>query len=102
MLAPDAWKRWIPAWVWRIGPLAVAGLFAAGVVAWGGFNWTLELTNTEAFCISCHEITGMIAGQSRQAVHYSNRPGFRDTCADCHVPKDWGSNIIPKFQASNE
>ena len=26
--------------------------FAGGVAFWGGFNWALELTNTEGFCIS--------------------------------------------------
>jgi len=25
------------------------------VLLWGGFNWALELTNTEQFCISCHK-----------------------------------------------
>ena len=29
---------------------------ALGVLFWGGFNWALELTNKEAFCISCHEM----------------------------------------------
>ena len=28
--------------------------FIIGIIFWGGFNWTLELTNTEDFCISCH------------------------------------------------
>jgi NapC/NirT cytochrome c family, N-terminal region len=32
--------------------LVVAG-GVAGIVFWGGFNWTLELTSTEGFCISC-------------------------------------------------
>ncbi len=34
----------------------VALIFIAGVVFWGGFNTVLELTNREAFCISCHEM----------------------------------------------
>lgn len=30
--------------------------FVGGVIFWGGFHWTLEITNTEKFCISCHEM----------------------------------------------
>ena len=32
---------------------------AIGVIFWGGFNWALEATNTEEFCISCHEMRVM-------------------------------------------
>jgi cytochrome c-type protein NapC len=32
------------------------GGFVAGVMFWGGFNTALELTNTETFCVNCHEI----------------------------------------------
>ena len=27
-----------------------------GIVFWGGFNWAMEVANTEGFCISCHEM----------------------------------------------
>ena len=27
-----------------------------GIMLWGGFNWAMEMTNTEEFCISCHEM----------------------------------------------
>ena len=46
----------IATWVKSVGVLTVAGLFIGGIVFWGGFNWSLELTNTEQFCISCHEM----------------------------------------------
>ena len=36
--------------------LVLAFGFAAGIVFWGGFNWGMEATNTEAFCIGCHEM----------------------------------------------
>ena len=38
-----------------LGTLVVAG-GVAGVLAWGAFNWSMELTNTEAFCVSSHEM----------------------------------------------
>jgi cytochrome c-type protein NapC len=90
------------AWLMRIGPVTAAGLFAAGIIFWGGFNWSFELTNTERFCISCHEMSENVFREYRHTVHYTNRSGVRATCPDCHVPKEWGPKIVRKIQASNE
>ncbi len=75
---------------------------AIGVIFWGGFNWSLEMTNTEEFCISCHEMEENVYIEYKETVHYSNRSGVRATCPDCHVPKDWIHKIQRKIQASNE
>lgn len=96
------WRRWIPQWVLRVGPWTVVGLFVAGIIFWGGFNWTLELTNTEKFCISCHEMRDNVFKEYQHTIHYTNRSGVRATCPDCHVPREWGPKIIRKIQASNE
>jgi len=90
------------AWVKRIGPWTVIGLFAAGVIFWGGFNWGMEMTNTEPFCTSCHEMRENVFMEYRHTIHYTNRSGVRATCPDCHVPKEWVPKIIRKIQASNE
>jgi cytochrome c-type protein NapC len=76
--------------------------FVAGVVLWGGFNWAMELTNTESFCISCHEMKDNLYAEYKKTIHYSNRTGVRATCPDCHVPKDWVHKVKRKIQASNE
>ena len=73
-----------------------------GIILWGGFNWTLALTNTEQFCISCHEMEENVYQELQETVHWSNRTGVRATCPDCHVPRDWTHKIIRKIQASNE
>ncbi len=73
-----------------------------GVAGWGGFNWTLELTNTESFCISCHEMEENVYQELQETVHFTNRTGVRATCPDCHVPKEWVYKIKRKIQASNE
>jgi cytochrome c-type protein NapC len=86
----------------RIGAVTVLGLFAAGIIFWGGFNWALELTNTEAFCISCHEMRDNVFKEYRHTIHYSNRTGVRATCPDCHVPREWAHKIVRKIRASNE
>jgi cytochrome c-type protein NapC len=77
-------------------------LFIAGIVFWGGFNTAMEISNTEAFCISCHEMENNVYQEYRNTIHASNGSGVRATCPDCHVPKDWSHKIVRKIQASNE
>lgn len=81
--------------------LTVGG-FVAGIIFWGGFNTALELTNTEAFCISCHEMSDNVYQELRPTIHYSNRSGVRATCPDCHVPHAWSDKIARKMAASKE
>ncbi|RHW75315.1 NapC/NirT family cytochrome c [Colwellia sp. RSH04] len=76
--------------------------FAGGIIFWGGFNTALEVTNTEEFCISCHEMENNVYEEYRETIHYSNRSGVRATCPDCHVPKEWTHKIIRKIAASKE
>ena len=73
-----------------------------GIMLWGGFNWSLEVTNTEAFCISCHEMENYVYQEYKDTIHYNNRTGVRATCPDCHVPKEWAYKMVRKVRASNE
>ena len=81
--------------------LTVGG-FIAGVIFWGGFNTALEATNTEQFCISCHEMENNVYAELKSTIHYSNRSGVRAPCPDCHVPHEWTDKIARKMQASKE
>ncbi|HYF89747.1 cytochrome c3 family protein [Azospirillum sp.] len=84
-----------------LGFLTLGG-FLAGVFFWGGFNTALEATNTEAFCISCHEMQSNVYEEMKQTIHFTNRSGVRATCPDCHVPHEWTDKIARKMQASKE
>jgi cytochrome c-type protein NapC len=86
---------------YSIGVLTVGG-FIAGVIFWGGFNTALEASNTETFCISCHEMEDNVYQELRETIHFSNRSGVRATCPDCHVPHNWTNKIARKTQASKE
>ena len=83
------------------GTLLVVGV-VAGVLLWGGFNWAMELSNTEQFCISCHEMRDNVYAEYVLTKHYNNRTGVRATCPDCHVPKEWIYKVKRKIQATNE
>lgn len=75
---------------------------AIGIIFWGGFNTAMEATNTETFCISCHEMEVNVYQEYTDTIHYSNRTGVRATCPDCHVPKEWTHKMVRKIQASKE
>ncbi len=90
-----------PSRYFGLGFLTVGG-FIAGVVFWGAFNTALEATNTEVFCISCHEMQDNVYQELRSTIHYTNRSGVRATCPDCHVPHEWTRKIARKMQASKE
>jgi cytochrome c-type protein NapC len=97
-----AWRWfWTPSAKYSLGFLVIAA-FVAGILFWGGFHTAMELTNNEAFCVSCHEMQSNVYREYQQTIHYTNRSGVRAVCTDCHVPKDWYHKTIRKIQASNE
>lgn len=92
---------WSPTGVISLGALLIIG-FVAGVLFWGGFNWGMEMTNKESFCITCHEMKDNVYAEYQGTIHQTNNSGVRATCPDCHVPKDWIHKVIRKVQASKE
>ncbi|BCD99067.1 cytochrome c3 family protein [Marinagarivorans cellulosilyticus] len=84
-----------------LGFLTLGG-FLAGIIFWGGFNTALEVTNTEAFCIGCHEMRNNVYEELQTTIHFNNGSGVRATCPDCHVPHEWSDKIARKMQASKE
>ena len=98
-------ERW--RFLWRSGARSLlmglaAGGIVLGVLFWGGFNWAMEMTNTETFCISCHEMEDFVFQEYKETIHYNNRTGVRATCPDCHVPKEWIFKVERKIMATNE
>jgi len=90
-----------PSLYFSLGFLTVGG-FIWGILFWGGFNTAMELTNTEKFCTSCHEMRDNVFAELKSTIHYTNRSGVRAICSDCHVPHNWTSKIARKMQASKE
>ena len=82
-----------------LGLLVAGGI--AGVLFWGGFNWAMEITQPESFCIRCHEMT-IPYDELKKTVHFSNEDGVGAICSDCHVPKQWIYKVIRKIKASRE
>jgi cytochrome c-type protein NapC len=90
-----------PSTYFSLGFLTIGG-FIGGIFFWGAFNTALEITNTELFCISCHEMHNNVYQELKTTIHYTNRSGVRATCPDCHVPHEWTDKIARKMAASKE
>ncbi len=90
-----------------ISPLKVAvvsvllGLFV-GVAALATTTAGLAWTNTEKFCIGCHEMRNTVYAEFKGTIHDSNRSGVRATCPACHVPHEFVPLIKRKIEASGE
>jgi cytochrome c-type protein NapC len=62
----------------------------------------MAVTNTEEFCVGCHEMKDNVFPAYSESIHYSNRSGVRASCPDCHVPHKFADKVIRKVQASQE
>ncbi len=87
-----------PSKYFSIGFLSLGG-FIMGILFWGAFNTAMEFTNTEPFCISCHQ---PLYEELQSTIHFTNRSGVRAICSSCHVPHNWTDKIARKMQASKE
>ena len=79
--------------------VAVVFLTVALVTAGAaGLAWT----NTEEFCIGCHEMRDNVYAEYKDTIHDKNRTGVRAICSDCHVPRQPGPLILRKMRATFE
>jgi cytochrome c-type protein NapC len=86
---------------WRsLALLALLGLLSMTLVVGGaaGVAWT----NTESFCIGCHEMRDNVYAEFKGTIHDTNRSGVRAVCSDCHVPREPAAMVRRKFAASWE
>lgn len=91
-------RRW-----WMLGiPIGGFVMFFLGIIFWGGFNTFLDYTNTQEFCISCHEMSDTVYVEYKETLHYKNTSGVRAVCSDCHVPKPLGPKLWAKMYAAND
>lgn len=85
--------------------LVIVGVSATLIVSFilmtaGAYG--LAWTNTEGFCISCHEMRDNVYAEYKDTIHDKNRTGVRAICSDCHVPREPGPMIKRKIEATFE
>lgn len=83
-----------------LGVLVVALVLASGFAIAGaaGLAWT----NTETFCIGCHEMRENVYAEFKGTPHDTNRTGVRAICSNCHVPHEPGPMLVRKMRATFE
>lgn len=83
-----------------LGIISIAGVLVGLLMSAGaaGLAWT----NTEAFCIGCHELRVTVHAEFKGTIHDTNRSGVRAICSDCHVPREPGPMLVRKMRASFE
>ena len=62
------WRR-PKAWYWFSIPLGGFLMFGGGIIFWGGIHTAMDLSNSLAFCTSCHEMD-IVYEVYKQTVHY--------------------------------
>lgn len=73
-----------------------------GLAALAAFDGVMYATSTEAFCGgSCHEMDAPLRALQETA-HYNNSHGIGVSCADCHIPREFGPKMVRKIEASRE
>ena len=85
---------------------ATATILLLGVVLGGAalaaFDGVMYFTSTDEFCgSSCHEMSAPL-GSLQETAHYINSHGVAVSCADCHIPKEFGPKMLRKIEASRE
>jgi cytochrome c-type protein NapC len=78
--------------------VALAISFVMLTAGAAGLAWT----NTEQFCIGCHEMRENVYAEFKGTIHDVNRSGVRAVCSDCHVPHEPLPLIKRKMRASLE
>ncbi|MDR3213499.1 MAG: NapC/NirT family cytochrome c [Azoarcus sp.] len=86
----------------RLVSVSVLVAFVLGIAFLAIFNTALNWTNSEDFCLFCHEMKDNVYREYQTTIHYTNRSGVRAVCADCHVPKEFLPKILRKIKASKE
>ena len=76
--------------------ILLGGVLLAGGAA--GLAWT----NTEKFCIGCHEMRDNVFAEFKGTIHDVNRSGVRAICSDCHVPREPVPMLQRKVRATFE
>lgn len=79
----------------------LAGGVLLGVLGTVAFNTTLEATNTDEFCLGCHN-HDIPQRQLEQTAHFTNRHGLVAGCSDCHVQHEFVPKMTRKIEAARE
>jgi cytochrome c-type protein NapC len=85
-----------------LGAGLIFATLAVAFVMLSAGAYGLAWTNTEQFCIGCHEMRENVYAEFKGTIHDVNRSGVRAICSNCHVPHEPWPLIKRKMRASFE
>ena len=85
-----------------LGAGVLAATLAISFVMLTAGAYGLAWTNTEEFCIGCHEMRENVYAEFKGTIHDKNRSGVRAICSNCHVPHEPVALIKRKMAATFE
>ncbi|MDT8409182.1 MAG: NapC/NirT family cytochrome c [Wenzhouxiangellaceae bacterium] len=89
-----------PSTKFGFGALLVVGI-VVGALAWQGFMTVVDVSSSNEFCSSCHEMEAFIFPYyENESIHHNSRSGVVAKCKDCHVPKEFFPKMQTKIKAS--
>lgn len=74
--------------------LMVVGVLLGAVLLIGSFV-SMEITGSNAFCLSCHEMQAAY-DEYIESSHYKNHSGVTTLCGECHLPHKYPLKIFVK------
>jgi cytochrome c-type protein NapC len=90
-----------PSTRFALGTLVATGLLL-GVVGVAGFEFAMQETSSDEFCLSCHELADNVGKEYVGTSHHTNSVGLEVTCANCHLPTEFVPKMIRKVRAARE
>lgn len=87
----------------RPAVIPLAGGVLLGAMLTASLPGIIHSSDSNEFCLSCHEMAQTPYRDYVQSSHYRNRTGVRAGCADCHLPHDnWLAYAKAKLIASKD
>ena len=92
------WNRPKAKWLLGIpmGAFLFLGLGAGGLLT---FNLSMQMTNSNEFCVGCHIGMDTVVEEYYESIHYKNVHGLSASCADCHVPEPFLEKMETKIRS---
>lgn len=81
--------------------LLIGILLGIGILT--SLNVVTRYTNTDDFCISCHEMRDNIfIDEYKNSKHFTNHAGIKVSCSSCHIPQEFTPKAVRKLRSVKE
>ena len=73
----------------------LTGFFVALLLVFSGKK-AVQITSTDEFCASCHNVHPHVINTWKMSTHYDNKRGIIVHCVDCHLPPEGHGRLAEK------